>query len=267
MNEVTKMEAPRHEVAEHQAADPMLGLIERVIMSPEIPVDRITALMDIRERQMAKAAEQEFNAAFAAAMAEMPDVPKSGRNKHTGRTYPTLDDLVRTARPVLSRHGLSLNWQIGIEGEKILVRAIVRHSGGHFIETSDSARPDKSGSMNAIQGGGSTQTYLKRYTGFAILGLSSGDENEDDGDSAGPKQGKAPQQDSTPTPRQEADRLLLSIHRAKDDRAALDDLWKSSKATFDKLPDDLFAEVKAKFSEAAPKEAEAAKTYDDEIPY
>ena len=33
--------------------------------------------------------------------------------------------------------------------------------------------------MNALQGGGSTETYLKRYTGFSILGLSSGDEVED----------------------------------------------------------------------------------------
>ena len=35
--------------------------------------------------------------------------------------------------------------------------------------------------MNALQGGGSTETYLKRYTGFSILGLSSGDEADDDG--------------------------------------------------------------------------------------
>jgi hypothetical protein len=35
--------------------------------------------------------------------------------------------------------------------------------------------------MNVLQGGGSTETYLKRYTGFSILGLSSGDEVDDDG--------------------------------------------------------------------------------------
>ena len=39
--------------------------------------------------------------------------------------------------------------------------------------------------MNALQGGGSTETYLKRYTGFSILGLSSGDAFVDDGQSGG----------------------------------------------------------------------------------
>ena len=42
--------------------------------------------------------------------------------------------------------------------------------------------------MNALQGGGSTETYLKRYTGFAILGVSSGDEADDDGYSTGQRQ-------------------------------------------------------------------------------
>lgn len=174
---------------EHQqaapVADPMVSMIERVVMNPELPMERVQAMFDLRERQMAKEAEQAFNQAFANAMAEMPDVPRSGENKHLKRKYSTLDDLIRTARPVLAKHGLSLNWQPHITGDQITMVATVRHSLGHSIEASDSAPRDKSGSMNFIQGGGSTQTYLKRFTGFAILGLSSGDEVDDDGTSAG----------------------------------------------------------------------------------
>lgn len=161
--------------------DALISMIERVVMSPDLPMDRITALIDIRERQMAKEAEQAFNASFAAAMGEMQDVGRSGFNTHLKRKYSTLDDLIRTARPVLARHGLSLNWQTGVSGDGIWVRAVVRHALGHSIETEQSAARDKSGSMNTLQGGGSTETYLKRYTGFAILGLSSGDEQDDDG--------------------------------------------------------------------------------------
>ncbi|WP_052272274.1 ERF family protein [Leisingera sp. ANG-M7] len=166
-------------------ADPMVCMIERVVMNPDLPMERVQAMFDLRERQLAKEAEQAFNAAFAAAMAEMPDIPKSGENKHLKRKYSTLDDLIRTARPVLAKHGLSLNWQPEISGDQISMRAIVRHSLGHSIEAIDTAPRDKSGSMNHIQGGGSTQTYLKRFTGFAILGLSSGDETDDDGQAAG----------------------------------------------------------------------------------
>jgi len=178
MTEVTKMENTGMAA---QGNDPMLEMMERVLLSPDVPMDRITAIMDLRERQLNKEAEQAFNEAFASAMAEMPDVPRSGLNRHTGQKYPTLDDLIRTARPVLARHGLSMNWQTGISGDKIWVRAIVRHALGHSIETTDEDDRDTGKAMNRLQGGGSTQTYLKRYTGFAILGLSSGDEVDDDG--------------------------------------------------------------------------------------
>lgn len=175
MNEVTKMAPPPMPV------DPMVSMIERVAMDPNIPVDRLNALMDMRERQMNKEAEQVFNQAFAAAMAEMSDVPKSGHNKHSGQKYSTLDDLIRTTRPVLARHGLSLNWQSSVSGNEITATAIVRHAMGHSIQTTLTGPRDTGKQMNTLQGGGSTETYLKRYTGFAILGLSSGDEVEDDG--------------------------------------------------------------------------------------
>ena len=176
MNVVTK-----HDAAQPAIEDPMIGMIERIISSPDLPIERLNAVMDLRERQMNKAAEQDFNRAFAAAMAEMPNVPRTGWNPHLKRNYSTLDDLIKTTRPVLARHGLSLNWEVRNEGVKIWVKAIVRHSGGHQISTEDDGDRDKSGSMNALQGGGSTQTYLKRYTGFAILGMASGDEVDDDG--------------------------------------------------------------------------------------
>ena len=161
--------------------DPMISMIERVAMDPELPIERLTALMDMRERQMEKEAEQVFNQAFAAAMAEMSDVPKSGKNTHSKKTYSTLDDLIRTTRPVLARHGLSLNWQTAAEGGEYKVTAIVRHAMGHSIQTTLTGARDNGKQMNALQGGGSTETYLKRYTGFSILGLSSGEEIEDDG--------------------------------------------------------------------------------------
>jgi hypothetical protein len=167
--------------------DPMVSMIERVAMDPDLPIERLTALMDMRERQMDKEAEQVFNQAFAAAMAEMPDIPKSGKNTHSGQKYSTLDDLIRTTRPVLARHGLSLNWQTSVNGNEYAVTAIVRHAMGHSIQTTLSGARDSGKQMNALQGGGSTETYLKRYTGFGILGLSSGDESDDDGKSAGIK--------------------------------------------------------------------------------
>jgi hypothetical protein len=162
-------------------ADPMVSMIERVAMDPNLPIERLTALMDMRERQMNKEAEQVFNRVFAEAMAEMPMIPRSGQNTHTRQRYSTLDDLIKATRPVLSRHGLSLNWQTSAAGNEYSVTAVVRHADGHSITTTLSGARDNGKSMNVLQGGGSTETYLKRYTGFSILGLASGDEVEDDG--------------------------------------------------------------------------------------
>lgn len=178
-NKIAKIDVPPQ-----VPADPMVSMIERVAMDPSLPIERLTALMDMRERQMDKEAEQVFNQAFAAAMAEMPDVPRGGKNKHTQQKYSTLDDLIRTTRPVLARHGLSLNWQTGINGNEISVTAMVRHAMGHSIQTTLAGPRDSGKQMNTLQGGGSTETYLKRYSGFSILGLSSGDEVDDDGRAA-----------------------------------------------------------------------------------
>lgn len=166
----------------------MMATIERIIMAPDVPIDRITALMDMQERQLNKVAEQEFNRAFSAAMSEMKPARKSGLNKHTSQRYSTLSDIIEAARPALSAHGLALNWRTKTESGILTVTAIVRHHGGWKEENSMSA-PSEAGkgqgaAMNLIQSHGSTETYLKRYTGLSILGMSS-DDFEDDGNASG----------------------------------------------------------------------------------
>ena len=51
------------------SVDPMVNMIERVAMDPNLPIERLTALMDMRERQLNKEAEQVFNRSVAEAMA------------------------------------------------------------------------------------------------------------------------------------------------------------------------------------------------------
>lgn len=182
MNQVAK-KTEAAEISTEVGGDPVLSLLERVILMPEMPIERVNALMDMQERQMNKVAEQQFNASFAQAMAEMPSAPQSGLNKHTSQKYSTLDDLVKTSRPVLSKHGLALNWKTEIADGVMTVTAIVRHEGGWREENSKSAPVDagkgQGASMNTIQAQGSTETYLKRYTGFGILGMSSEDFDDD----------------------------------------------------------------------------------------
>ena len=177
MNKIAKqIETPTNVVS----IDPMLALIERVIVDPELPIERIQAVLDLRERQMNKDAEIQFNQAFAEMMAEMPTIPRTGKSNRN--TYSTIDDIVNTTRPVLSCHGFSLNWEAVTDVEKrtVQVTAVVRHKLGHTISTTHNGGFDKNGD-NDNQKARSTETYLKRYSATSILGLSTGEEKEDDG--------------------------------------------------------------------------------------
>ena len=181
MNKITAIQTETQDAL--WPAAPMLALLERVALKPELPVERLVAIMDMQERQMNKVSEQQFNRSFASAMAEMPAAKKTGMNKHTKQTYSTLADLVEAARPSLSNHGLALNWRSSVDSGLLTVTAIVRHDSGWKEETSMSAPVDagkgQGASMNSMQAYGSTETYLKRYTGFAILGMSSEDFDDD----------------------------------------------------------------------------------------
>lgn len=65
--------------------------------------------------------------------------------------------------------------------DKVTVTAELMHVAGHSKTTSMELPRDTSGSKNAVQAVGSSQTYGQRYTAQAILGLSLGDDTDDDG--------------------------------------------------------------------------------------
>lgn len=175
MNEVAKIAGRSAPETVHAFA----AQIERICMNPDIPLDRLEKMLDMKERLDAKTAEQAFNAAFAAASAEFPAIPMNGKG-HNQRPYALLKDIINLTRPVLSAHGLSLNWDVQTEGGVVRVTARLKHTGGHQETTQISLAPDTSGSKAAPQAVGSSQTYGQRYTAQAILGLSLGDDVDDD---------------------------------------------------------------------------------------
>lgn len=179
MNEVTKMETPRQEVAEHQAADPMVSMIERICMDPQADMAKLERMLELKERHEAQQAKAAFAEAFARASSVFPTIPLNGKG-HNQKPYATLKDITRLTRPVLAENGLALTFSIDV-GEEVIVTAELMHEGGHSKTTSIALPRETSGSKNAVQAVGSSQTYGQRYTAQAILGLSLGDDTEDDG--------------------------------------------------------------------------------------
>lgn len=171
---------------QHLPADPMVSMIERVATDPNADLAKLERMLELKERHEAQSAKAAFARAFAEASAEFPTIPLNGRG-HNGKAYATLKDITAKTRPVLSKHGLALSFSIDV-GEAVVVTAELMHEAGHSKTTSIALPRETSGSKNAVQAVGSSQTYGQRYTAQAILGLSLGDDTEDDaGATSGPE--------------------------------------------------------------------------------
>lgn len=180
MSQVTKVENVL-------PADPMVSMIERVATDPNSDLAKLERMLDMKERHEAMEAKAAFASAFAKASADFPTIPLNGVG-HNNKPYATLKDITSNTRPILSDNGLALTFAIDTTDNKVTVTAKLMHKAGHVESTSIQLPADNSGSKNAVQAVGSSQTYGQRYTAQAILGLSLGDDTEDDGNSSGPKQ-------------------------------------------------------------------------------
>lgn len=165
-------------------ADPMVSMIERIAMDPNSDLDKLQRMLDMKERQDALQAKAAFDAAFAEASAEFPTIPLRGENKHQKTRYALLEDILSKTRPVLAKHGFAISFSTEVDKESVTVTAELSHKAGHSKRNSIPLPRDTGAGRNAVQAVGSSQTYGQRYTAQAILGLSLGNDTEDDGAAA-----------------------------------------------------------------------------------
>ena len=178
---------------DHEAmppADPMVLMIERVVMNPNADLDKLERMLAMKERIDAQAARVSFARALSEARAETPPIIKDATVDFTtskGRTHyrhETLAGIAKVIDPILSRHGLSYRFRTDQGQGGVRVTCIIQHADGHAEETSLVGPADQSGNKNGFQGIGSAVTYLQRYTLKAALGLSA--EVDDDAQAATP---------------------------------------------------------------------------------
>lgn len=182
MSEVAKIQNQ-----ESVAQDAMVSMIERVAVSPDVPIEKLEKMLDLQERIWAKNARDAFYADFALMQAEMPEIPKRGEIKVRGvvqSKYALFEDIVEFSKPVMQRHGFSLFHKSRIENGEMIVTGILAHKGGHAEQDEIPLPYDTSGNKNATQVRGSTLSYGKRYTASNLLLITSRGE-DDDGSAAG----------------------------------------------------------------------------------
>lgn len=178
---IAKIEPPQ------DALTPM-GMIDRAVQSGAT-VETLERLLALQERWEANQGRKAFDAAIAAAKAEIPTIRKNREVDFTsakGRTnyrHEDMAEIAKTVDPILSKHGLSYRYRTTQDDGKVTVTCILSHRDGYSEETSLSSAPDQSGNKNHIQAVGSAATYLQRYTLKMALGLAAS--ADDDGAGAG----------------------------------------------------------------------------------
>lgn len=155
--------------------------------------DTIGRMVDLYERVHGIQAKQAFNEAMANVRAYMDAHPVKarGRNKVTknGTTVPyvLLEDIQRTLAPPCTDNGLRYSFDTEPSSHGVVVLVHVHHIMGHSETTRTAPLPiDTSGSKNATQGVGSTESYGMRYGLIKAFGLVRYLHDDDGGGGADP---------------------------------------------------------------------------------
>ena len=111
--------------------------------------------------------------ALASAQAELTDPVKDSVNPHFKSRYADLATVLKTVRPVLSKHGIALTQTTNYaEGVLVLVTRLSWRDEeivGHYPVIPQQSTP---------QGYGSALTYARRYAIQAIVGVAADDDDE-----------------------------------------------------------------------------------------
>lgn len=170
-----------------------LTLIEKLALDPNVDPAKISAILDIQERMIAKRAESEFNEAFLRLRGKLPIIKKGDivayENKKTGKMeeafkFAKWEKVQAIIDDIIAQEGFDLTFDSTVHPNGTAVVAILHHSGGHTRRTSTPPIPiDSGGGKNNVQGVGSSMSYGQRYATKFALNLRF--EDDDDANLAG----------------------------------------------------------------------------------
>lgn len=213
---MTQTEAPLC-VADDEGAANVSSLV-RLAIERGVEVEVLERLVALQERVTERNARAAFFEAVASFQDECPEISKSRKADIATKsgakfsyTYAPLEEITRTIRPALRKHGLSYSWDVSSDGGKVMtVVCVLRHIDGHEERATFPVPVESGGRMSDAQANGGALTYGKRQSLTSVLGLTTAD---DDRDGAGGK--KQPD----PISMQQADAIDALLHETGSDRA------------------------------------------------
>lgn len=193
-DKVVKLEPVRLPGPAASEAAALISMIERAAADPSVDIDRIERMYAMYERATARSAKTAFLEAVQKARKALPAIVKRGtietnasktdKARVKQSTYAKWDDVVEAILPVLDANDLVLTFRTSQDSlDRVSVTAVLSHVDGHSEQSQMALPIENGGSKNNAQGWGSSVSYGKRYTAFALLNLVGKDE---DNDAAGP---------------------------------------------------------------------------------
>ena len=107
--------------------------------------------------------------AFIQFQNEFQGLRPDSKNPFFKSTYISLDGILQTVRPLLSKYGLAVLQEATGDGEYIYIKTKLIHKSGEMLETD--VLKMKPVEANKPQAMGSVITYAKRYHLGALLGI------------------------------------------------------------------------------------------------
>lgn len=185
---ITQADPQRQAIAVHDDTASLMASIVRLAADPSIDLSRLDKLMDFKERVEAGEAKKAFAVDFALMKPNLPRVKESGYNNQTNSRYAFLDDINKTIDPVLGQYGFATSTKIISQtADSVTVRAELWHKSGHVEETTLTMPLDNKGPSGTVNktlphATKSSITYAKGAAICALLNISTGDDNDGNGD-------------------------------------------------------------------------------------
>lgn len=162
----------------------LMAVIARAASDPNINVNKMERLLQMRNQLQKEKAEREFTEAMNLVQRELPRIKKNGAIEIRGGTkirYAKYEDIHDAVNPLLLNNGFAVSYTSEVSGQALLrVTVTVKHIGGHsdggsvFVPISET-----SGAKNSVQGTGSVLSYGKRYALCQYLNIVTDGEDDD----------------------------------------------------------------------------------------
>ena len=141
-------------------------------------IDALSTTLKDQKKSLSYRSEdiKDLSTALSKAQGEFAVAQLNRQNPYFKSKYADLLSVVSSARPALAKYGLSVVQDIIVhdDGSNVL-HTILLHSTGQYIESRMKILPVKSD----IQSISSHVTYLKRLTYASLVGVVTGDEDDD----------------------------------------------------------------------------------------